>query len=79
MEFAPFRTQEEKYVICFDTMGQDRQFTDKEKAFVFETMKRFKDIWEKEERDNLTADRDRKLSILGEDKELQEKAEEEAN
>ena len=42
-------------------------------------MKRVKDIWEKEERDNLTADRDRKLAILGEDKELQEKAEEEAN
>ena len=59
-------------------MGQDREFTDKEKAFVFETMKRFRDIWEKEERDNLTADRDRKLAILGEDKELQEKAEEEA-
>ena len=78
LEFAPFQTQEEKYVICFDTMGQDREFTDKEKMFVFNTMRKFKDLWELEERNNLTQDRDRKLAQLGEDKEELEKKEEEA-
>ena len=78
LEFAPFKTQEEKYVICFDTMGQDREFTDKEKKFVFDTMRKFKDLWELEERTNLTQDRDRKLAQLNEDKEEGEKKEEEA-
>ena len=78
LEFAPFQTQEEKYVICFDTMGQDREFTDKEKVFVFNTMRKFKDLWELEERNNLTQDRDRKLAQLGDDKEELEKKEEEA-
>ena len=59
-------------------MGQDRQFTDEEKSFALNTLKRFREAWEKEERDNLTADRDRKLGIMGEDKETQDKAEEEA-
>ena len=59
-------------------MGQDREFTDKEKVFVFNTMRKFKDLWELEERNNLTQDRDRKLAQLGDDKEELEKKEEEA-
>ena len=79
LEYAPFKTHEEKYVVCLDTMGQDRQFTDEEKTFALTTIRKFKEAWEKEERDNLTADRDRKLGIMGEDKEVVDKADEEAN
>ena len=78
LEFAPFQTKEEKYVVCLDTMGQDRQFTESEKLFALTTLQKFKEAWEKEESANLTADRDRKLAALGEDKEAQDKAEEEA-
>jgi len=42
-------------------------------------MRKFKDIWELEEKNNLTQDRDRKLGQLGEDKEVLEKNEEEAS
>ena len=79
LDFAPFKTHEEKYVVCLDTMGQDRQYTDEEKRFTLNTIKKFKEAWEQEERDNLIADRDRKLGILGEDKEAVDKADEEAN
>lgn len=70
LEYAPFKTHEEKYVVCLDTLGQDREFSDDEKIFMLNTVQKFKEIWEKEERDNLIADRDRKLGILGEDKEV---------
>ena len=28
IEYAPFRTKKEEYVVCLDTMGQDRELTD---------------------------------------------------
>lgn len=59
-----FRTQEQKYVICIDTMGQDREITDEQKQFTLETVERYIEIWEKEERVALEADRDRRLEAL---------------
>jgi hypothetical protein len=67
IDYTPFKTNEEKFVICLDTLGQDRGFTDEEKRFALNTVKRFREIWEKEEIDSLTADRDRKLALLGVD------------
>ena len=60
-------------------MGQDRQFTDDEKSFALNAIKRFREAWEEEERQNLTADRDKKVAINTEDKETADKADEEAN
>ena len=67
IDYTPFKTNEVKFVICLDTLGQDRGFTDEEKRFALNTVKRFREIWEKEEIDSLTADRDRKLALLGVD------------
>lgn len=33
IDYAPFISTEEKWVVCLDTMGQDRQFTDDQKRF----------------------------------------------
>ena len=41
-----FRTQEEKYVVCLDTMGQDREISDEQKEFALTTIERFIQIWE---------------------------------
>ena len=38
IDFAPFKTEEKKYVVCLDTMGQDREFTDEEKRFALRTV-----------------------------------------
>jgi hypothetical protein len=37
-ETAPFLTFEQKFVVCLDTMGQDREFTDDQRRFVLETV-----------------------------------------
>lgn len=42
-------------------MGQDREFTEDEKVFALETVKEYIKIWEQEENDALTADRDRRV------------------
>ena len=46
-------------------MGQDRVFSDEEKRFALETVKKYIEIWEKSEADNLTADRDRRIELQG--------------
>ena len=51
-------------------MGQDREFTDDERRFALETVKNFKEIWERTEQENLRRDRDRKLEIMSIDKEF---------
>ena len=51
-------------MVCLDTMGQDREFTDQEKRFALETVQRYIEIWEKSEQDNLTADRDRRIELV---------------
>ena len=64
-----FRTEDQKYVICMDTMGQDRELTLEQKEFALSTVERFIQIWEEEERVALAGDRDRKLEALDVDPE----------
>ena len=39
IECAPYKTEDKKYVVCLDTMGQDREFTIEEKRFALNTVK----------------------------------------
>lgn len=54
----PINTQLKKFVICMDTMGQDREFTKQEKVFAIQSIYRFKKYWEDFENEKLIADRD---------------------
>ena len=45
-------------------MGQDRELTEEQKRFVLETVEKYIEIWEKEERVALESDRDRRLEAL---------------
>jgi len=45
----PFDVEQEQYVVCLDTMGQDREFTDEQRRFALTTVRNFKDIWERTE------------------------------
>ena len=49
VKMTPNLTQDEKYVVCLDTMGQDRELTDEQKEFALTTVERFIEIWEKAE------------------------------
>ncbi len=48
-----------------DTLGQDRQFSDDEKRFTLQTVQSYKETWEQREVASLTRDRDRKLDLMG--------------
>ena len=69
LEEKPFITKKKSYVVCLDTLGQDREFTDEERRFVLETIKHFRAIWEERERENLTHDRNHRLVELDFEKE----------
>jgi hypothetical protein len=44
-------------------MGQDREFTAEERRFTLRTIQTYIKIWEAEQRDNLTRDRDERLAL----------------
>jgi len=62
IEYADFLAQEQKFVVCLDTMGQDRAFTDEQKRFVLKVVQKFRENWERAEKASLVADRDRKIA-----------------
>ena len=67
---APFSVVEKKFIICIDTLGQDRGLTDEQKKFALNTATRFKNTWEKFEHEKLIADRNLRMKISLEDKEF---------
>jgi hypothetical protein len=44
-----YQTTPLKFVVCLDTMGQDREFTVDQRRFVLETVLAFKKAWETSE------------------------------
>ena len=57
-------------MVCLDSMGQDRQLTDEERARVLSVIKDFSDSWTKLENDNLSSDITRRFKIHEEEKDL---------
>ena len=51
-------TKLRKYVVCIDTMGQDRQFTHNEKKMALNAVFKFRNQWENFEKEQLIHDRD---------------------
>jgi hypothetical protein len=65
-----FLSKKKKYVVCVDTLGQDRELTEDQRRFVLKTIAQFKQIWEEKERENLRRDRDRRIAQLEKEREL---------
>ena len=66
----PIKTEDKKYVICLDTMGQDRIFTEEEKKFILETIYKFRCNWEDFEKVKLAVDRDALIKEKKNDEEV---------
>lgn len=66
--YQPFKNQKEQFVICLNTMGQDRQFTADEKNFALTTVRHFKKTWEAVEKKNLERDIAQKIEANDYDK-----------
>jgi hypothetical protein len=53
---APFKTEPLKYVICIDTLGQDRVISENDKKYCIEIMKFYRSEWERSEFEALRRD-----------------------
>ena len=51
-------------MVCLNTMGQDREYTEEEMRFALNTVKFYGDEWERIEKKNLKQDIDRKLDNM---------------
>lgn len=49
IEEKPFVSKKKSFVVCLDTLGQDREFTEEQRRFVLNTVKRFRELWEQTE------------------------------
>lgn len=58
---SAFKTKKKQFVICLNTLGQDRQFTEEEVNFALKTVQQYRDAWEELERKNLKNDVELKL------------------
>jgi hypothetical protein len=54
--YAKFKTYKKQFVVCLNTMGQDRVFSKDQRTFALEAVKLFQQVWEKREDDSLHAD-----------------------
>ena len=66
----PIKTEDKKYVVCLDTMGQDRVFTATERKFILETIHKFRCNWEEFEKRKLAVDRDALIEEKKNDEEV---------
>lgn len=64
----PFTTQKVQYVVCLNTLGQDREFTKEEIDFALATTKLYRDEWERIETANLKKDIELKLNNMDAEK-----------
>lgn len=56
IEYAPFKTKKVQYVVCLNTMGKDRKYSEDQKLYALRTVQMFRDRWEKLEKENLESD-----------------------
>lgn len=73
IEEPPYVTQEREYVLCLDTLGQDRYFSEAEKEFALDIAKHVIACWEASEREALTKDKNLRIAVKTRDDEYKEK------
>ena len=59
-------------MVCLNTMGQDREFTEEERKFALRTVREFAAQWEAVEKKNLEADIEQRLEQIPKDREYKE-------
>ena len=63
-----YLVNEKKYVVCIDTMGQDRALKEEQIKFAVNIVKEYSENWEQTEKDNLRKDVQRKVEACRKDK-----------
>lgn len=73
----PYDFKERKFIVCMDTLGQDRAFDEQQKSYARKTVRLFRDCWQEAEEDILTHDISYKLNQQERYEDLKSKWEEE--
>jgi hypothetical protein len=60
-------TTEVKFVVCLDSLGQDREFSEDQRRFVLNTIKRYIQFWEDSEKRALDRDCLKKINMVRRD------------
>lgn len=55
-KYKDFKTKKVQYVVCLNTLGQDRCYSDEMKEQILEIVKNYRDTWENLEAENLRKD-----------------------
>lgn len=63
-----FAVQAQKFVVCIDTLGQDRQLTDDQKRFALTTTSKFRELWEVFEKEKVQQDIDLRINVNNADR-----------
>jgi len=72
IEPKPFKTQKVSLVVCLNTLGQDRTFSQEQVQFALDMVKNYTSEWQRIENDNLRSDIERKLSDMDMEKNYKE-------
>jgi hypothetical protein len=64
----PYKKTKVQFVVCLNTCGQDRTFSEEEKNFALRCVQHYRDRWEKLEEENLCSDINAKLDYNEEDR-----------
>mmetsp|Transcript_35437 Transcript_35437/g.31928 ORF Transcript_35437/g.31928 Transcript_35437/m.31928 type:complete len:361 (-) Transcript_35437:672-1754(-) len=65
-EEAEFQSEVKKYVVCVDTLGEDREISEDDRKYVESIVKHFVDCWEQSENNQLSEDIDNLIKLQDE-------------
>ena len=68
VDLVDFQKLPKKYILCMDTLGQDRVFSKEEEAFAFDVAKTLRNSWEELEKSLLIKDRDIRIEMIKNEK-----------
>jgi len=61
---ASYEKTKIQYVVCINTCGQDREFTEEQRLFALRAVQAYRDRWEKLEEENLMSDINSKIDTM---------------
>ena len=72
IEAQEFKNRKVQFVVCMNTLGQDREFSEEERLYALRTVQKYRDEWEAIEKKNLASDIAKKISQIEHDRHYKE-------
>ena len=72
---AEFQTENVQFVVCLNSLGQDREFSEEQVSFALNCVRQYRDEWERIENENLKFDIEKKIEFQEFEKQYKEQYE----